>query len=58
MNFSVLDILALVVTQVTTAAGVYAALKSDVREAVVRASHAQDVANKAHDRIDKIHMRD
>ncbi len=44
----------LVITQGATAAGVYAAIKSDVREAIIKATMAQQSADRAHARIDDL----
>lgn len=36
------------------AGGVYAAIRADLREAIVKATMAHDAANEAHKRIDRL----
>jgi hypothetical protein len=57
MGLDLTALLALAVTQACTAAGVYAALRSDIREALIRATEAQRTAERAHSRIDSHHAR-
>lgn len=43
--------------QVLTAAGTYAAIRADLREAIVTAQSAAVQADKAHQRIDRLQER-
>jgi hypothetical protein len=51
------ELLLALVGQLAIAAGVYAAIRADLREALTRASIAHDAARAAHDRIDRINQR-
>lgn len=42
------------VGQIVTAGGTYAAIRADLREAIVTAKTAEDQAARAHQRIDRI----
>lgn len=48
------EFLLAVLTQLATAAGVYAALRADLARAVVTAQHARESAEVAHRRIDAL----
>lgn len=51
------ELLIVIVGQVATAAGVYAAIRADLARAIERATHAQAAADKAHQRIDNMMER-
>ena len=55
MNLDLSTLAALAITQAFTAAGVYAALRSDIREALVRSAAAEAAAARAHERLDDFH---
>lgn len=42
------------VGQLVTAGGTYAAIRADLREAIVTAKTAEDQASRAHQRIDRM----
>lgn len=48
------EFLLAILTQVATAAGVYAAIRADLAKAIERATAAHDAAGKAHERIDHL----
>jgi hypothetical protein len=49
-----LELVLAVITQVATAAGVYAAIRADLAKAIERATTAHDAARLAHERIDHL----
>lgn len=54
MNEKHTPIVLFLVGQVITAGGTYAAIRADLREALVTAVHADKLAEQAHRRIDGI----
>jgi hypothetical protein len=48
------ELLLAILTQVATAAGVYAAIRADLAKAIERATSAHDAARLAHERIDHL----
>jgi hypothetical protein len=51
------SIVLFVVAQLVTAGGTYAAIRADLREALVTAVHAEKRAEQAHDRLDRLSDR-
>jgi hypothetical protein len=48
------ELILAVMTQLATAAGVYAAIRADLAKAIERATTAHDAARLAHERIDHL----
>lgn len=51
------ELLLTILGQLAAAAGIYAAIRADLREALIRSHMAQEAAQEAHRRLDELKRR-